>query len=411
MRAEESNRPFFSVVFLTFSLSKRQPQKFFKNSCPVAVVSLFIPLVTENGSRPRQQKQDAAESVGTAERGFSNARWAPAFIWIGAGVAALVVRRGRDIVRRVAVTGMGIVSSLGNSLTEVCDSLRRARSGVELIPARKEMGFRSAIGGTLKGLIDLSLPKKYLRNMGQTARLAVDAAAKAISDASLPEETVRSIRTAIVVGNEGNMEAIHEQCEYFRSLTEPLGGSAMQRAMASSASANLAVLLGSRGPALTVATACASGATAIGLGYWLIKNGIQDRVICGGTQEFSWQSVCHLDALRVYSIREEAPQRASRPFDKGRDGFVPSCGAGIVVLEEMGQAQTRGARIRAELLGFATTSESLDMTVPSVDGCARCMAAALEDAGIRPDDVDYVNAHATSTKIGDVVEAQAIVRW
>jgi 3-oxoacyl-[acyl-carrier-protein] synthase I len=313
-------------------------------------------------------------------------------------------------VRRVAVTGMGIVSSLGNSLTEVCEALRQARSGVELIPERKQMGFRSAIAGTLKGFAEAPLPKKHLRNMGQTARLAVVPTLQAISDASLSDEDIRSVRTAIVVGNEGNMEAIHEQCDHFRSQSVPLGGSAMQRAMASSVSANLAVLLGARGPALTVATACASGATAIGLGYWLIKNGMQDRVICGGVQEFSWQSVCHLDALRVFSIREDAPQRASRPFDRDRDGFVPSCGAGIVILEDFGRAVERKARIRAELRGFATTTESVDMTVPSADGCAACMAAALQDAGLRPGDVDYVNAHATSTRIGDVVEAQAIAK-
>jgi 3-oxoacyl-[acyl-carrier-protein] synthase-1 len=175
-------------------------------------------------------------------------------------------------------------------------------------------------------------------------------------------------------------------------------------------SANLSVLLGTKGYALTVSAACATGALAIGLSSQLVRWGLQDVCICGGTYDDGWENVCHFDALQAFSVREDDPVRASRPFDKHRDGLVPSAGAGVVVLEELEHAQRRGARIYAELIGYALNSDGYDMTIPSGEGSVRCMELALRDAGITPDQVDYINAHATSTPVGDAVEAQAIAK-
>jgi 3-oxoacyl-[acyl-carrier-protein] synthase-1 len=194
----------------------------------------------------------------------------------------------------------------------------------------------------------------------------------------------------------------------FDDKSTKLGGTAMQRAMTDAVSANLSVLHGTQGYALTLSAACATGAAAIGLSAQLIKGGLQDLCICGGTQEDSWESVCHFDALQAFSRREDEPSKASRPFDKYRDGLVPSAGSGVVILEELEQARRRGARIYAELLGYAMTSDGYDMTVPSGEGSRRCMQLALEEAGIVPEQVDYINAHASSTAVGDVAEARAI---
>jgi 3-oxoacyl-[acyl-carrier-protein] synthase-1 len=168
--------------------------------------------------------------------------------------------------------------------------------------------------------------------------------------------------------------------------------------------------LGIRGPSFTVTAACATGAVAIGLGSQLIGIGAQDLVISGGVQEDTWESICHFDALQAFSLREDDPAKASRPFDKGRDGLVPSGGCGLVVLEELEHARRRGARIYAELIGYAFTSDGSDMTIPSGEGSVRCMEAALRQAGLAPDGVDYINAHATSTPVGDVAEAHAIAK-
>ena len=310
-------------------------------------------------------------------------------------------------MRRVVITGAGIVSSLGLSREEVAAALRAGRSGVEAVPARKELGFRSSLSGTLKGFVTPEVPKKHLRNMGQASYLAVHAAQQAVLDARLDESHLRSDTTGLTIGNMGNMKDTYDQT---RAVAEgkKLGGSALQRVMASSVSANLAVLFGTRGQVMEVSTACASGATAVGHSAQLIRYGHQDVMLAGGVEEGTWEAACHFDALRAFSVRESEPAKASRPFDKDRDGLVPSCGAGIVVLEEYEHARRRGARIYAELVGFGTSSDGYDMTIPSGTGSVRCMELALKDAGLRPEEVDYVNAHATSTSVGDVTEAESI---
>jgi 3-oxoacyl-[acyl-carrier-protein] synthase-1 len=311
-------------------------------------------------------------------------------------------------VRRVAIVGMGIVSAIGNNPAEVLSSLRQGRSGIELIPERKELGFRSALGGRIKNLGALDVPKRNLRQMGRGSQLAVHATQQALADAALEPRELRSGRVGVVMGNVGNAQDIYQQCRMFHDKSMKLGGTAMQRAMTDSVSANLSVLLGTQGYALTLSAACATGAATIGLSSQLIKAGLQDLCICGGTQEDGWEGACHFDALQAFSMREDAPTKASRPFDRYRDGLVPSAGSGVLILEELEHARRRGVKIYGELLGFAMNSDGYDMTVPSGDGSRRCMQLALEDAGIEPTQVDYINAHASSTPVGDAVEAQAI---
>lgn len=313
-------------------------------------------------------------------------------------------------MRRVAITGIGIVSCIGNNTKEILESLRHGRSGIELIPERKELGFRSALGGRIKGLSRPDIPKRNLRQMGAAGQLASHAMLEALEDAELESHRLQSDRVGIIIGNAGNMHDIYSQCRMFHDKTQKLGGTAEQKVMGDSVSANASVLLGTKGYSLTVSAACATGSAAIGLGSQLIKGGMQDLCICGGVQEDSWECTCHFDALRAFSLREDEPTKASRPFDKDRDGLVPSAGCGIVVLEELQQARRRGAKIYAELVGYAFTSDGYDMTVPSGEGCLKCMKQALQDARLDPDQVDYINAHATSTPIGDVKEARALAK-
>jgi 3-oxoacyl-[acyl-carrier-protein] synthase-1 len=311
-------------------------------------------------------------------------------------------------MRRVVVTGLGIVSCLGNNVRDVVDALRQGRSGIELLPERKALGFRSSLGGRIKAVELPDIPKKSLRQMGPGSHIAFHATSQALQDAGWEPTRIKDERTAVIIGNGGNFQDIYRQCHVFRDEGLKLGGTALQRVMSDSISANLSVLLGTRGYSLTVACACATGAAAIGLAYQLIRQGLQDRAICGGVQEDTWEYFCQFDALKAFSVREGDPTRASRPFDKSRDGLVPSAGGGIVLLEELEEARRRGARIYGELIGYAFTSDGSDMTIPSGEGSIRCMRLALQDAGIRPDEVDYVNAHATSTPVGDVSEARAI---
>jgi 3-oxoacyl-[acyl-carrier-protein] synthase I len=311
-------------------------------------------------------------------------------------------------MRRVVVTGLGIVSCLGNTVPDVASALRQGRSGIELLPERKALGFRSSLGGRIKAVELPDIPKKYLRQMGPGSHIAVYATSQALQDAGWEPPRIKDERTAVIIGNGGNFQDIYRQCHTFRDEGLKLGGTALQRVMNDSVSANLSVLLGTRGYSLTVACACATGAAAVGLAYQLIRQGLQDRAICGGVQEDTWEYFCQFDALKAFSVREDDPTRASRPFDRSRDGLVPSAGGGILLLEELEEARRRGARIYGELIGYAFTSDGSDMTIPSGEGSVRCMRLALLDAGIRPDEVDYINAHATSTLVGDVSEARAI---
>ncbi len=311
-------------------------------------------------------------------------------------------------MRRVAITGMGIISCIGNNTKEVLQSLREGRSGIEFIAERKSMGFRSALAGRIKNLPPPNIPKRNLRQMGPGSYLAVHATTQALENAGVELSQIQHDRVGIIIGNCGNAQDIYQYCRMFHDKTALLGGVVEQKTMADSVSANLSVLLKTKGYSLTVSAACATGGAAIGFAAQLIRTGLQDFCICGGVQEDTWESTCGFDGLQAFSLRENEPTKASRPFDKYRDGLVPSSGCGIVILEELEQARRRGARIYAEFIGYAFTSDGHDMTNPSGEGSVRCMEQALRDAGIAPHQVDYINAHATSTPVGDAVEAQGI---
>ena len=310
-------------------------------------------------------------------------------------------------MRRVAITGYGLQSCLGNTREEVAGALEDGRSGIVLYPERKALGFRSALGGALRDPPELPFPRKTVRQMGPSPKIAAYAALQAIEHAALPEELVRGERTAMIIGHGGCMQDVYQQCSDFEAK-KTLPGTALQRVMCDTVSANLSILFGTRGFSFTVSAACATGAAAIGQAYQLIQWGLQDRALCGGAMENTWEFASHFDALKALSLREDAPEKASRPFDRGRDGLVPSGGGSILVLEEWEAARARGAPIRAELVGYCFTSDAHDMTAPSGEGGLRAMRGALEAGGLAPGDVDYVNAHATSTPVGDVVEARSI---
>lgn len=314
-------------------------------------------------------------------------------------------------MRRVAITGYGITSCLGNTREQVLAALRAGRSGITFLPERKAMGFRSALAGKMTPIGSLDtygVPRRTERAMGPAVRMAVHAAHHALAHAGLSPEELASERTAVIIGHGGVAQDVHQQVKAFHQEKATLPGTALQRAMNDTISANLSILLGARGVCYTVSAACATGAVAIGQGWLLIQRGIQDRALCGGFMEDSWEYACQFDALKALSVREDDPERASRPFDKGRDGLVPSAGGSILVLEDYERAVARGATIRAELLGYSFASDALDMTQPSGDGGRRAILQALEAAGVAPREVDYVNAHATSTQVGDVVEARIL---
>jgi len=303
---------------------------------------------------------------------------------------------------------MGIISCLGHNLETVAEMLRNGRSGAKLIPERKELGFRSALAAPVTDFPMPDLDKGFERQLSRNGRMAVACALMSIADAGIAQQELSGERTGVIVGNAGNMEdifqLIHKKYTTRRSLT----ALAMARTMTSTVSANLSVLFQLRGQCMTIGTACSSGATAIGEAAQLIRLGKQDRMLAGGVQEGTWEFDILFDALRVFSMREESPQEASRPFDKDRDGLVPAGGCGLLVLEDYERAVKRGARIRAELLGYGINADGYTMTTPSGEGAVRCMKLALADAGLLPERIEYINAHATSTPLGDAAEAQGI---
>ena len=314
-------------------------------------------------------------------------------------------------MRRVAITGYGITSCLGKTREEVTAALRTGSSGIGYRPERKQMGFRSALAGKAPQTDELSslgVDRRTERQMGPAVRLAVHAAHHALEHARLPRELVASDRTAMLIGHGGVARDVYQQVKAFHREKKTLPGTALQRAMNDTISANLSILLGTRGASYTVSAACATGAVAVGQAFLMLQRGLQDRALCGGFMEDSWEYACQFDALKALSVREEEPERASRPFDLSRDGLVPSAGGGIVVLEDWDRAVERGAPIRAELLGYSFASDANDMTQPSGDGGRRAIQQSLEAAGVAPAEVDYVNAHATSTPVGDVVEARIL---
>ena len=312
---------------------------------------------------------------------------------------------------RVVITGMGIYSCIGKNKEEVLKSLFEGKSGIGIAPDRKEMGYRSSLCGilekpNLKGMLDRR-QRMCLPEHGQYAYLAT---VEALAQAGIDNEYLLNNEVGILYGNDSSAEAVITGVDIIREKknTVLVGSGNIFQSMNSTITMNLSTIFNLRGINFTVSGACASGSHAIGMGYMLIKQGLQECVICGGAEEVNKYSVGNFDALNAFSTREDDPTKASRPFDKNRDGLVPSGGAATVILESYESAVRRGATILAEVVGYGFSSNGDHISVPNVDGPKRSLQMAIRNAGIDISEIKYVNAHATSTPVGDTNEAKAI---
>ena len=311
-------------------------------------------------------------------------------------------------MRRVVVTGMGIVSSIGNNLQDVTGALRQGRSGIEYSEEYQELGFRSRIHGSIEVDLAGAIDRKQKRFMGDAAAYNYLAMLEAIQDSGLSQDVISSPRTGLVVGSGGGSpENISNAVDLLRDKgVKRVGPYMVTRTMASSTAACLGTAFKIKGVAYSISSACATSAHCIGNAGELIQMGKQDLVFAGGGEELHWTTTVLFDAMGALSSKyNDVPQTASRTYDADRDGFVISGGGGVLVMEELEHARNRGARIYAELVGYGATSDGFDMVQPSGEGAARCMEQAIAGLG-RP--VDYLNSHGTSTPVGDVRELEAI---
>jgi len=311
-------------------------------------------------------------------------------------------------VRRVVVTGLGIVSSIGNNVQEVLASLREGRSGIVHADDYEKLGFRSQVHGAPQIDLDSQVDRRVRRFMGNGAAYNYVAMNQAITDAGLEESEVSNERTGLIMGSGGpSTKAIVQAADTAREKgPKRVGPFVVPQAMSSTNSATLATPFKIKGVNYSISSACATSTHCIGNAAETIQNGKQDVMFAGGGEELDWTLSVLFDAMGAMSTGYNAtPKRASRAYDKNRDGFVIAGGAGVVVLEALDHAEARGAKIYGEVTGYAATSDGYDMVQPSGEGAVRCMRLALETAK-RP--VDYINPHATSTPIGDVKEIEAI---
>jgi 3-oxoacyl-[acyl-carrier-protein] synthase I len=313
--------------------------------------------------------------------------------------------------KRVVITGMGIYSCIGTSLDEVRQSLYEGKSGIIFVEARKEFGFRSALTGMVpKPDLKNLLSRRQRVSIGEETEYAYMATIEALKNANIDESFFDANEVGIMYGNDSVSMAVIEATDIIREKkdTTLIGSGAIFKSMNSTVTMNLSTIFKLRGINLTISAACASGSHSIGLGYFLIKNGLQDTVICGGAQEINKYAMASFDGLGVFSPNENDPTKASRPFDASRDGLVPSGGGATLILESYESAIKRGAPIVAEIVGYGFSSNGGHISTPNVDGPATAMRRALEQAGLEPSAIDYINAHATSTPVGDANEAKAI---
>ncbi|MCR5709196.1 MAG: beta-ketoacyl-[acyl-carrier-protein] synthase family protein [Bacteroidales bacterium] len=313
--------------------------------------------------------------------------------------------------KRVVITGMGIWSCLGITLDEVRDSLYNGRSGIIFDPARKEAGFRSGLTGyvpmpALKG----ELPRSQRVYMPEPAQYAYCATRDALKQARIDADFLAANEIGILYGNDSTADAVYRSVATIHEKKDTMlcGSGAIFQSMNSTVTMNLSVIFRLKGINLTVSGACASGSHAIGLGALLIGNGLQDIVVCGGAQEVNMAATGSFDGISAFSTREDEPQKASRPFDRDRDGLIPGGGAATVILESYESAVRRGAPIIAEVLGYGFSSNGEHISNPNVDGPRRALEMSIRRSGISLDEIGYINAHATSTQVGDTNEAKAI---
>lgn len=314
-------------------------------------------------------------------------------------------------MKRVVITGIGIYSCIGKNLEEVRTSLYNGTSGIIYDDQRAETGFRSPLTGMVEEP-DLKklLSRRQRMSLGQEGAYAYVATLEALKNAGIDDDFFTTNEVGIIYGNDSTAKAVIESNDKIREKkdTTLVGSGAIFKAMNSTITMNLSTIFKLRGINLTISAACASGSHSIGMGYHLIKSGLQDCIIAGGAQEINHLAMGSFDGLGVFAMHADAPEKASRPFDAARNGLVPSGGGATLILESYEAAVDRGAPILAEIIGYGFSSNGDHISTPNVEGPSRAMHRALEDAGIEASSVDYVNAHATSTPVGDANEAKAI---
>lgn len=311
-------------------------------------------------------------------------------------------------MKRVVVTGLGIVSSIGNNQAEVCESLREGRSGIVFADIYKELGFRSQVHGAINIDIDAFIDRKIKRFMGDGAAFNYIAMQQAIADSGLDDKDVSNVRTGLVMGSGGPSTAnVVEAADILREKgVKHVGPYRVPRAMSSTNTACLATPYKIKGVNYSITSACATSAHCVGHAMELIQMGKQDIVFAGGGEEVHWTMSVLFDAMGAMSSKyNDSPTTASRPYDETRDGFVISGGGGVLVIEELEHAKARGAKIYAELVGYGATSDGYDMVQPSGEGAVRCMQQAMATVHGK---IDYINAHGTGTPVGDAKELGAL---
>ena len=316
--------------------------------------------------------------------------------------------------RRVVITGMGIWSCLGTDLETVKQSLYEGKSGIGMQPERLEYGYRSALTGIVEEpVITKKMLDRHTRaGMPEEARYAYMSSLQAFEQANISDEYLREHEIGCIFGNDSSAKPVIEASKIMDEKHDSamLGYGLIFQSMNSTVNMNLSTIFHLRGVNFTISAACASGSHSIGLGYMLIKQGMQDVVLCGGAQETNFYSMASFDALGACSVRMDDPTKASRPFDRDRDGLVPSGGAASLVLEDYEHAKARGANILAEVIGYGFSSNGGGISQPSDEGSVVAMTRALDMSGVKAEDIDYINAHATSTHQGDMYEAMALNR-
>lgn len=314
---------------------------------------------------------------------------------------------------RVVITGMGIWSCLGKNVDEVKESLHAGKSGIGVDQDRLEYGFRSGLTGmverpVLKGILD----RRTRVGLSEEAEYAFMASKEAFDMAKVDDQYLLDNEVGVIIGNDSSAKAVVDAAEIMNAKhdTAMIGSGLIFQGMNSTVNMNMSTIFHLRGVNFSVSAACASGSHSIGLGYLLIKGGLQEMVLCGGAQEVNKYSMSSFDALNTFSIRMDEPTKASRPFDRDRDGLIPSGGAAALVLEDYDHAVARGATILAEVCGYGFSSNGGGISQPSDEGSYVAMTRAMKDAGVTAYDIDYINAHATSTHQGDMCEAMALDR-
>ena len=316
--------------------------------------------------------------------------------------------------RRVVITGMGIWSCLGTDLETVKQSLYEGKSGIGLQSERLDYGYRSALTGIVEEpVITKKMLDRHTRaGMPEEARYAYMSSLQAFEQANISDEYLLEHEIGCIFGNDSSAKPVIEASKIMDEKHDSamLGYGLIFQSMNSTVNMNLSTIFHLRGVNFTISAACASGSHSIGLGYMLIKQGMQDVVLCGGAQETNFYSMASFDALGAFSVRMDEPTKASRPFDRDRDGLIPSGGAASLVLEDYEHAKARGANILAEVIGYGFSSNGGGISQPSDEGSVVAMTRALDMSGVKAEDIDYINAHATSTHQGDMYEAMALNR-